>query len=84
MKTKHVWRGIILAVCLLWIRLFVGVYEHDEYLSHHYFIKHSPTWQWYFYSPIGYQNKDLEDLSLEEKWQERAFHEFVRNQGHSR
>lgn len=84
MKAKQMWYRIVLAACLIWIKLFVGVYQHEEYLSQHYFIKHRASWQWYFYSPIGYTNTYFENLTQEDQLEELIFDEFVRKQGHSR
>jgi hypothetical protein len=38
---------------VLIVRLFLGVYEHDEFAESHLFVKHRPTWKWKFYSPQG-------------------------------
>jgi hypothetical protein len=60
------------------IRLFFGVYHHDEFAEKHLFIKHRPTWKRYFYSPIGMSDIKIEDLSIEEQLEENYFEEFIR------
>jgi len=63
------------------IRFCFGVYEHHEFSNRSLFIKHRPTWKWYFYSPIGISDKSLEDLTEEQKREQLYFNEFVRNRG---
>ena len=75
---------ILISVIVLTIRLFCGVYEHDEFAETNFFIKHRPTWKWRFYSPIGMSDMKMEELSKEKQIEQQYFNEFVRNQGLSR
>lgn len=66
---------------VLIIRLFVGVYDHDEFAESHLFFKHRPTWKWKFYSPQGMSDIKLEELLKEKQIEQKYFNEFVRDQG---
>lgn len=63
------------------IRLFCGVYVHDEFAEKHFFLKHRPIWQWQFYSPIGMSDIKMNDLSLEKQIEQKYFNEFVIERG---
>jgi hypothetical protein len=71
-------------VTVLVIRLFFGVYEHDEFAGNHLFLKHRPTWKWKFYSPQGMSDTKLEELTKEKQIEQKYFNEFIRDQGLSR
>jgi hypothetical protein len=68
----------------LTIRLFCGIYIHDEFAEKHFFIKHRPCWKGIFYSPLGMSDNKIEELSEENQIEQKYFNEFVRNQGLSR
>jgi len=68
----------------LGIRLFSGIYIHDEFGEKHFFIKHRPTWKWRFYSPIGLSDLKFEELSREAQKEQLFFNEFIRDRGLSR
>ncbi|GGE95189.1 hypothetical protein [Flavobacterium limi] len=70
----------ILAVALN-IRLFCGVYIHDEFAETHFFIKHKPTWKWKFYSPQGMSDLKFEDLSKEKQTEQKYFNEYIKDRG---
>ncbi|SFT89924.1 hypothetical protein SAMN05216474_3036 [Lishizhenia tianjinensis] len=76
--------GVVAYLGFVLIRLFFGVYTHDEFGEKHLFIKHRPHWKWSFYSPIGMSDKKLENLDEERKYEQLMFNEFVREQGLSR
>lgn len=65
-------------------RLFLGVYQHDEFTEEYLFIKHRPVWQWYFRTPIGMSDLTLDDLSEDRQWEEMRYDEFIRQRGHIR
>ncbi|MEN2400790.1 hypothetical protein GKZ90_0013470 [Flavobacterium sp. MC2016-06] len=69
---------------ILTIRLFCGVYIHDEFGETHFFIKHRPVWKWEFYSPLGMSDTGIEELPGDEQIEQKYFNEFVRDQGLSR
>ncbi|MWB95099.1 hypothetical protein GON26_12070 [Flavobacterium sp. GA093] len=69
---------------ILTIRLFFGVYDHDEFAESHLFIKHRPTLKWKFYSPQGMSDLKFEELSEEKQNEQKYFNEFVLDQGLSR
>ncbi|MET3026238.1 hypothetical protein ABXT06_06150 [Flavobacterium sp. UW10123] len=81
MKRKTV---IFILIIVVAVRLFCGVYAHDEFGGTNFFIKHRPTWKWSFYSPFGMSDKKMEDLSKEEQIEQKYFNEFVLDQGLSR
>lgn len=75
---------IFICLIIISIRLFCGVYIHDEFGEKHFFIKSRPIWKWTFYSPIGMSDKKIEALSKAEQTEQKYFNEFVRDQGLSR
>ncbi len=75
---------VFMAALLISVRLFCGVYVHDEFGEKRFFIKHRPTLKWIFYSPIGLTDKKIEDLSEKQKIEQKYFNEFVGNEGLSR
>ena len=72
--------GIITVLFSLLIRLYFGVYIHDEFGDKCYFIKHKATWKWKFYSPIGMSDTKFEELNIEKQIEQRYFDEFVSKQ----
>ena len=58
-------------------KLWIGVYEDDEFYEKHIFIKPKPTWKSYFYSPRGMRDLELSQMSLEDQKEQRAFDEYV-------
>jgi len=83
MKKKISVLSLIFGIVLT-IRLFCGVYEHDEFAETNFFIKHRPTWKWRFYSPIGMSDMKIEELSKERQIEQQYFNEFITDQGLSR
>lgn len=79
MKKRILW-GVFTFAAVLSIRVFCGVYVHDEFAERHFFIKHRPTWKWLFYSPIGMSDKKLGELSEEEQIEQKYFNEFILDQ----
>jgi hypothetical protein len=75
---------IIPLVLGILIRLWFGIYHHDEYAETHLFFKHRPTLKWTFYSPIGMSNLELDDLDEEERREQLLFEEFVSSKGMSK
>ena len=71
---------IIVVNCRLWL----GVYEHDEFDEDGLFYKHRPTLKWRFYSPRGMSDLKLEDMTPEKRKEQLLFNEFVRDRGYSR
>jgi len=69
---------------VLIVRLFLGVYEHDEFAESYLFVKHRPTWKWKFYSPQGMSDTKLEELTEEKQIEQKYFNEFITDQGLSR
>ncbi|WP_281235034.1 hypothetical protein [Flavobacterium gelatinilyticum] len=72
---------ILIFVTGLTIRLFCGVYHHDEFAEKYFFVKYRPTWKWSFYSPIGMSDTKMEELSKEEQIEQKYFNEFIKGQG---
>lgn len=76
--------GIFIFAIVFTIRLFCGIYIHDEFGERYFFIKHHPTWKWTFYSTLGMSDIKIEELSKEKQTEQKYFNEFVRDQGLSR
>lgn len=71
---------IILLLILLFVgRFFSGVYEDDEFNEKYFFIKNSPTWKWYFYSPRGMSDQKLEEMTPDQQKEEQMFEKYVPN-----
>lgn len=75
---------ILTIILFVGIRLWFGVYVHDEFCDKHIFIKHKPVWKWKFYSPVGMSDLKLEDLSPEKQYEQKMFNEFIKEQGLSK
>lgn len=80
MRHKILFTTVAIFVALS-IRLFCGVYIHDEFADKHLFLKHRPIWKWKFYSPIGMSDLKIEELSKEERIEQKYFDEFVNEKG---
>lgn len=76
-KKKYILLLVISTSLFLTVRLFCGVFEHDEFNEDIYFIKHRPIWKWRFYSTIGMSDLDTSNLSSEQKREQKLFDEFV-------
>ena len=70
---------------LIWSCLFLGVYEEPEFSEQRLFIKHRPTFNWFFPVPLGgnhpyvVEDSDLPIEGMDEK--ERLYFEFVAHGG---
>ena len=73
--------GVLIFASVLSIRLFCGVYNHDEFPESYFFIKHRPTLKWQFYSPQGMSDIKFEDLSKEKQIEQKYFNEFIKDRG---
>lgn len=71
----------VVALILICTKLWVGVYEHDEFGTNHVFIKHRPIWKTHFYSPIGMSEMILINLPSEKQIEQLLFEEFVSSKG---
>ena len=67
----------VLIIFALAIRLFCGVYIHDEFAETHFFIKHKPTWKWKFYSPQGMSDTKYDELTLKQQIEQKYWNEFI-------
>ncbi|MDC1324426.1 DUF4952 domain-containing protein [Flavobacteriaceae bacterium] len=68
-----------IAIVLLILKLFVGVYEEDEFFYKDLFVKHRPVWKTYFYSPRGMSDKTLSEMPKKEKREQIMYDEFILN-----
>jgi hypothetical protein len=66
--------GVIL---LLQAILFSGIAEDPEFSSRTLFVKHTPTWKVFFYSPIGESDITLDELDEKRRTEQLAYNEFV-------
>lgn len=64
-------------------RLWLGIYQHNEFATTHLFLKHRPTWKWSFHSPVGMSDDTLHDLTKEQREEQLLFNEFVSSKGYS-
>ncbi|MDR7372778.1 hypothetical protein [Flavobacterium aquidurense] len=78
---KIIATGIFIFVTVFVIRLFCGVYTHDEFADKHFFIKHRPSLKWEFHSPQGMSDLKFEELSKENQIEQKYFNEFIKNRG---
>ncbi|MCX2738913.1 hypothetical protein [Pontibacter anaerobius] len=76
--------AIVAILIILVVRLWFGIYLHDEFGETHLFLKHRPTWKWEFYSPLGMSDLRIEDLPKEKRNEQLLFEEFVSSRGMSR
>ncbi|GAA4770975.1 MULTISPECIES: hypothetical protein [Flavobacterium] len=79
MTKKHKIAVTISIIFYITVRLFCGVFEHDEFGNDVYFIKHKPTWKWRFYSPQGMSDLDLSQMTPAQQEEQLLFDEFVGN-----
>jgi hypothetical protein len=81
---KRLILAIIIVASGVMVRLWSGVYLHDEFAETHLFLKHRPTWKWKFYSPVGMSNLTIDDLTVAQREEQLYFNEFVSNRGMSK
>ena len=62
-------RKIIYVLLFIFIYLFSGIYEDDEFNERYFFIKTSPTYKWYFYSPRNASDMKIEDMDDKQKYE---------------
>lgn len=73
--------GIFIFAIVFTVRLFCGIYIHDEFGERHFFIKHRPTWKWKLYSPLGMSDNKIEELSEENQIEQKYFNEYIKDRG---
>ena len=78
-KRKIKFLVIINLVLCFAVRFFCGVFEHDEFDEDIYFIKYKPTWKWRFYSPRGMSDLELNQMTNEQKYEQKMFDKYVGN-----
>lgn len=82
--SRRVYASAAVLILLVLGRLFLGVYQHDEFGEDVLFIKHRQVWKWHFHSPIGMSDRTLEELPPAAQQEQCYFNEFVKGQGLSR
>jgi len=72
-------RGVmaVAAVGVFWAML--GMFEDREHGDRYLFLKHRPTYHFYFTSPVGESDKIPEDSA--DVYREELFHEYVERNG---
>lgn len=63
----------------VFIYLFSGVYENDEFNEKFFFIKKYPTYKWYFYSPRNLSDMKIEEMNDEQKYEQIMYDKYVHN-----
>jgi hypothetical protein len=77
MKTKQNIYITVGTICFLLTWLFVGIYRDDEFFEPTIFTKYRPTFKTSFFSPIGMQDLNIDNLPADKQAEEIAFQEFV-------
>lgn len=70
-------RKIIYVLLFIFIYLFSGIYENDEFNERYFFIKKSPTYKWYFYSPRNASDMKIEDMDDKQKYEQKMYDQYV-------
>lgn len=73
-KKKNIF---LLLLVLIIVKLFIGIFEDDEFNERYLFIKHKPTFKTYFYSPRGMSDKDSNQMNENEKKEQNMYDEYV-------
>lgn len=77
-NNKHIkLYGAILLIWIVSVKLFGGVYKDDEFGQKKFFIKHKPSWKFYFYSPRSMSNVTLEEMPENKRSMQIMYDEFV-------
>ncbi|MHA3047734.1 hypothetical protein JSO59_010320 [Riemerella anatipestifer] len=69
---------LLVLILVIIVRLFCGIYVHDEFAETNFFIKHRPTWKWKFYSPQGMSDTKFEELTTEQQIDQKYWNEFIK------
>lgn len=70
-------RKIIYVLLFIFIYLFSGIYEDDEFNERYFFIKTSPTYKWYFYSFRNAGDMKIEDMDNKQKYEQKMYDQYV-------
>lgn len=84
--TAYVSALLLLSVVLTVAYLYLGIFSGREFAGeYHLFVKHRPSIQFYFYSPVGYESQRFYRLPPRERDEEDSYREFVEtNEGYSK
>ena len=61
--------------------LFLGVYGGREFGDKYLFLKHRPTFKFFFTAPLGESDGPLENLKPENRQEELLYQEFMEKKG---
>lgn len=75
--SKKIITGVVVIGVFIVLRLWIGIYTHDEFGDNYVFIKHRPIWKSYFFSPRGMSDLKLSEMSIEDQNEQKLFDEFV-------
>lgn len=70
-------KKIIYILLFIFMYLFSGVYEDDEFNERYFFIKKYPTYKWYFYSPRNSSDMKIEDMNDKQKYEQKMYDQYV-------
>ena len=70
-------RLIGFVMLLVMLKGWLGIYEEDEFGTHHLFIKHRPVWQTYFYSPRGMSDLEPHQMGPTQRRDQGRYDEFI-------
>ena len=73
-------RKIIYVLLFIFMYLFSGIYEDDEddeFNERYFFIKTSPTYKWYFYSPRNASDMKIEDMDDKQEYEQKMYDQYV-------
>ena len=70
-------RKIIYVLLFIFMYLFSGIYEDDEFNEKYFFIKKCPTYKWYFYSSRNASDMKIEDMDDKQKYEQKMYDQYV-------
>jgi hypothetical protein len=68
---------IVFSVLLLAGWLFLGIFEHREHVRSELFIKHKPSFKFFFRAPLGESDRKPSDLTTASQYEENMYVTFV-------
>ncbi|MBE7653986.1 hypothetical protein J2Q11_13755 [Tenacibaculum finnmarkense genomovar finnmarkense] len=73
---------IIIFFTVIFFKFFTGIFKDNEHNEYYFFIKHKPTWQYYF-KIIGEKWEFYETLPFKEKKEVDKYDFYVKNRIYS-
>lgn len=70
---EKVFITLVVFKIVILIKLFTGIYIHDEFGERHFFIKYRPIWKTIFYSPRGMSDRKLSEMTTKEQTEQKLY-----------